>query len=179
MHLMTFLSAWCSVVASSAIYFMKIPIIYPQKWQWAAMLIFIGLSGFTAQVHCCPCSLILAAGSCSQTLLTMGYQRETATRGSMGQYVQFLFAEVLEYVFFATVPSILSFIGAVIIMTSATYAIMCLVLISVSSLSNLPSSSQGRNHRGNPRRSVSESGTLSLQKATCCILNCWTGRLNL
>lgn len=31
-------------------YFMSIPIVYPQRWEWAAMLIFIGLSGFLAQV---------------------------------------------------------------------------------------------------------------------------------
>ncbi|KAG0704051.1 hypothetical protein DFH29DRAFT_398203 [Suillus ampliporus] len=107
MHLMTFFSVWCTIVASSAMYFMEIPIVYPHKWQWAAMLIFIGLSGFLAQ-----------------TLTTIGYQRETAARGSMGQYVQLLFAGVLEYVFFGTVPSTLSLIGAAIIMTSAIYVII-------------------------------------------------------
>jgi drug/metabolite transporter (DMT)-like permease len=107
MHLMMFFSAWCTIVASAAMYFMKIPIIYPHKWQWAAMLIFIGLSGFFAQ-----------------TLTTIGYQRETAARGSMGQYVQLLFAGVLEYVFFGTVPSTLSLIGATIIMISAIYVIV-------------------------------------------------------
>jgi hypothetical protein len=104
---MMFFSAWCTIVASAAMYFMKIPIIYPHKWQWAAMLIFIGLSGFFAQ-----------------TLTTIGYQRETAARGSMGQYVQLLFAGVLEYVFFGTVPSTLSLIGATIIMISAIYVIV-------------------------------------------------------
>ncbi|KAG2098078.1 hypothetical protein BD769DRAFT_1677694 [Suillus cothurnatus] len=96
MHLMMFFSAWCTIVASAAMYFMKIPIVYPHKWQWAAMLIFIGLSGFFAQ----------------------------AARGSMGQYVQLLFAGVLEYVFFGTVPSTLSLIGATIIMISAIYVIV-------------------------------------------------------
>ncbi|KAG1744997.1 uncharacterized protein EDB91DRAFT_1050229 [Suillus paluster] len=107
MHLMTFFSVWCTIVASSAMYFMNIPIVYPHKWQWAAMLIFIGLSGFFAQ-----------------TLTTIGYQRETAARGSMGQYVQLLFAGVLEYVLFGTVPSTLSLIGAAIIMASAIYVIV-------------------------------------------------------
>ncbi|KAG1865002.1 hypothetical protein DFJ58DRAFT_771948 [Suillus subalutaceus] len=107
MHLMMFFSAWCTIVASSAMYFMMIPIVYPHNWKWAAMLIFIGLSGFFAQ-----------------TLTTIGYQRETAARGSMGQYVQLLFAGVLEYVFFGTVPSTLSLIGAAIIMTSAIYVIV-------------------------------------------------------
>ncbi|OAX35819.1 DUF6-domain-containing protein [Rhizopogon vinicolor AM-OR11-026] len=106
MHLMTFFSVWCTIVASSAMYFWHIPIVYPQKWQWAAMLIFIGLSGFFAQ-----------------TLTTMGYQRETAARGSMGQYIQLLFAGILEYIFFGTIPSTLSLIGAAIIMTSAIYVI--------------------------------------------------------
>lgn len=107
MHLMMFFSAWCTIVASAAMYFMKIPIVYPHNWQWAAMLIFIGLSGFFAQ-----------------TLTTIGYQRETAARGSMGQYVQLLFAGVLEYIFFGTVPSTLSLVGAAIIMTSAIYVIV-------------------------------------------------------
>ncbi|OJA11336.1 hypothetical protein AZE42_04935 [Rhizopogon vesiculosus] len=106
MHLMTFFSVWCTIVASSAMYFWDIPIVYPQQWQWAAMLIFIGLSGFFAQ-----------------TLTTMGYQRETAARGSMGQYIQLLFAGILEYIFFGTVPSTLSLIGAAIIMASAIYVI--------------------------------------------------------
>ncbi|KAG2044134.1 hypothetical protein BDR03DRAFT_1087480 [Suillus americanus] len=107
MHLMMFFSAWCTIVASAAMYFMDIPIVYPHNWKWAAMLVFIGFSGFFAQ-----------------TLTTIGYQRETAARGSMGQYVQLLFAGVLEYVFFGTVPSTLSLIGAAIIMTSAIYVII-------------------------------------------------------
>ncbi|KAG2354928.1 hypothetical protein BDR07DRAFT_1474234 [Suillus spraguei] len=107
MHLMMFFSVWCTFVSSAAMYFMKIPIVYPHNWQWAAMLIFIGLSGFFAQ-----------------TLTTIGYQRETAARGSMGQYVQLLFAGVLEYVFFGTIPSTLSLIGSAIIMTSAIYVIV-------------------------------------------------------
>ncbi|KAG1893373.1 uncharacterized protein F5891DRAFT_1066972 [Suillus fuscotomentosus] len=107
MHLMMFFSTWCTIVASAAMYFMKIPIVYPHNWKWAAMLIFIGLSGFFAQ-----------------TLTTIGYQHETAARGSMGQYVQLLFAGVLEYVIFGTVPSALSLIGAAIIMASAIYVII-------------------------------------------------------
>ncbi|KAG1869173.1 hypothetical protein C8R48DRAFT_110719 [Suillus tomentosus] len=107
MHLMMFFSTWCTIVASAAMYFMKIPIVYPHNWKWNAMLIFIGLSGFFAQ-----------------TLTTIGYQHETAARGSMGQYVQLLFAGVLEYVIFGTVPSALSLIGAAIIMTSAIYVII-------------------------------------------------------
>jgi hypothetical protein len=35
-------------------YFLGIPIVYPQEWQWTAMLIFIGLTGFFAQVGCFP-----------------------------------------------------------------------------------------------------------------------------
>lgn len=42
----------------------------------------------------------------------------------MGQYVQLLFAGVLEYVIFGTVPSALSLIGAAIIMASAIYVIV-------------------------------------------------------
>ena len=54
----------------------------------------------------------------------MGLQRETAARGSMGVYLQVIFAGILERIFFKTVPSLLSMVGAVIIMASAIYVVV-------------------------------------------------------
>jgi hypothetical protein len=68
----------------------------------------------------------------------MGYQRETAARGSMGQYVQLLFAGILEYAFFGTVPSTLSLIGAAIIMTSAIYVMVRFTVKPISCILNIP-----------------------------------------
>ncbi|KIJ67189.1 hypothetical protein HYDPIDRAFT_84810 [Hydnomerulius pinastri MD-312] len=107
MHSMTFFSLWCVIVATSAMVFLKVPIVYPTHWQWAAMLLMIGIFGFIAQ-----------------TFTTMGLQRETAARGSMGVYLQVIFAGILERIFFKTVPSLLSMVGAVIIMASAIYVVV-------------------------------------------------------
>lgn len=108
----------------------------------------------------------------------MGYQRETAARGSMGQYMQLLFAGTLEYIFFDTVPSTLSIIGAAIIMASAIYVIVRFVVKSISYISNLSSSFLNITRRRNLKRLGLESQTLPLRKASC-ILTRRTGRLDL
>jgi drug/metabolite transporter (DMT)-like permease len=59
-----------------------------------------------------------------QTLLTLGLQRETVSRGSTGVYFQMLFAVVLERLILGVVPSLLSVLGAAIIMSSA----LCVVV---------------------------------------------------
>jgi len=63
-------------------------------------------------------------GFVAQTLLTMGLQRETASRGATGMYAQALFAVVLEGLFFGVIPSLLSVVGAAIIMSSALYVVL-------------------------------------------------------
>ncbi|RXW20827.1 hypothetical protein EST38_g5016 [Candolleomyces aberdarensis] len=78
--------------------------IIPTKVEWLSMLLMIGLFGFFAQI-----------------LLTMGLQRETASRGSMAIYTQIVFATIFERIFFNTVPSPLSVIGTVLIIFSAIY----------------------------------------------------------
>ncbi|KAF9242862.1 hypothetical protein BU15DRAFT_72512 [Melanogaster broomeanus] len=107
MHSITYFSLWCIVVSSTSMVVMKIPVVYPTNWQWAAMLLMVGVFGFS-----------------SQTLLTMGLQRETAARGSMTIYVQVVYAVILEGVFFGTLPSLFSIIGAAIIIASAIYVIL-------------------------------------------------------
>lgn len=107
MHVMTFFSLWCTVMASLGMVVFNIPVVYPRSWQWSLLLLMVGVFGFVAQ-----------------TLLTLGLQRETVSRGSTGVYVQMLFAVVLERLIFGVVPSLLSVLGATIIMSSA----LCVVL---------------------------------------------------
>ncbi|OJA18256.1 hypothetical protein AZE42_13185 [Rhizopogon vesiculosus] len=107
MHVMTFFSLWSTIMASVGMVVFKIPVVYPRSWMWSLLLILIGVFGFTAQ-----------------TLLTMGLQRETVSRGATGMYVQALFAVVLEGLFFGIIPSLLSVLGAAIIISSAIYVVL-------------------------------------------------------
>jgi drug/metabolite transporter (DMT)-like permease len=107
MHVMTFFSLWCTIIASLGMVVFNIPVVYPRSWRWSLLLFMVGVYGFAAQ-----------------TLLTLGLQRETVSRGSTGVYFQMLFAVVLERLILGVVPSLLSVLGAAIIMSSA----LCVVL---------------------------------------------------
>lgn len=102
MHVMTFFSLWCTVMASLGMVVFGIPVVYPNSWKWSLILLMVGVFGFVAQI-----------------LLTLGLQRETVSRGSTGVYFQMLFAVVLERIIFGVTPSLLSVLGAAIIMSSA------------------------------------------------------------
>jgi drug/metabolite transporter (DMT)-like permease len=54
----------------------------------------------------------------------MGLQRETVSRGVTGMYAQVLFVVVLERLLFGIIPSLLSVLGAAIIMSSALYVVV-------------------------------------------------------
>jgi len=54
----------------------------------------------------------------------MGLQRETVSRGATAMYTQVLYAVVLEGIFFGVIPSLLSVLGAAIIMSSAIYVVV-------------------------------------------------------
>ncbi|KAG1748173.1 hypothetical protein EDB19DRAFT_1905225 [Suillus lakei] len=107
MHVMTFFSLWCTIMSSLGMVVFNIPVVYPRSWKWALLLLMVGVFGFVAQ-----------------TLLTLGLQRETASRGSTGVYIQILFAVVLERLIFGVAPSLLSVLGAAIIMSSALYVVL-------------------------------------------------------
>ncbi|KIJ58327.1 hypothetical protein HYDPIDRAFT_37927 [Hydnomerulius pinastri MD-312] len=107
MHVMTFFSFWCVVVGAATMMVIDEPVVFPMTWQWIVLLLVIGLLGVAAQI-----------------LLTMGLQRETATRSAMGSYCQLLFAAVLQFVVFGTVPSLSSLAGAAIIMAAAAYSVL-------------------------------------------------------
>jgi drug/metabolite transporter (DMT)-like permease len=76
--------------------------------------------------------LLPAVGICgfiAQSLLTMGLQRETAGRGAVGLYTQILFAVVLQWAVFGTLPRGWSVVGMIIVVGSALY-----VAVGVSSI---------------------------------------------
>ncbi|KAG2113494.1 integral membrane protein DUF6 [Suillus discolor] len=107
MHVMTFFSLWCTIMASLGMVIFDIPVVYPRSWRWSLLLLMVGVFGFLAQI-----------------LLTLGLQRETVSRGSTGVYIQMLFSVVLDRLIFGVVPSLLSVLGAMIIVSSA----LCVVL---------------------------------------------------
>ncbi|KAI6012206.1 hypothetical protein EDC04DRAFT_2761529 [Pisolithus marmoratus] len=107
MHSMAYFSLWCVIVSTIGLFLSGEPIVYPTQWQWSVLLLLVGVFGFVAQI-----------------CLTMGLQRETAARGTMGIYLQVIFADVLDVFFFKTVPSLLSFLGTGTIMICAIYIVL-------------------------------------------------------
>ncbi|OJA11334.1 hypothetical protein AZE42_04936 [Rhizopogon vesiculosus] len=67
MHVMTFFSLWSTIMAPVGMVVFQIPVVYPRPWTRSLLLILIGIFAFVAQ-----------------TLLTMGLQRETVSRGATG-----------------------------------------------------------------------------------------------
>ncbi|XP_006457167.1 hypothetical protein AGABI2DRAFT_154525 [Agaricus bisporus var. bisporus H97] len=104
LHSLVSFSTYCVVVAAIGMLVTKSQFIVPNRLVWLAMLVMIGLFGFAAQI-----------------LLTMGLARETASRGSLAIYTQIVFATILERIFFHVVPSVLSVVGTLTIITCAMY----------------------------------------------------------
>ncbi|KAF8308542.1 hypothetical protein DL93DRAFT_2086719 [Clavulina sp. PMI_390] len=100
----SYFSACCVVVAVVGSLITREPWVIPTDPMWALGLFGIGISGFIGQA-----------------LLTMGLQLETASRGSIGLYIQIIYSVVLERIFLHHEPTVLSIIGTCIIMTSAIY----------------------------------------------------------
>jgi hypothetical protein len=70
-------------------------------------------------------------------LLTMGLQRETASRGTLAVYSKIIFATMLERILFHTLPAYLSVVGTLMIVISALYIAVCsFPLCTMSSLTN-------------------------------------------
>lgn len=90
---------------------LRIPVVIPEKPLFAVLLLVIGIFGFITQVT-----------------LTMGLQRETASRGSLALYTQILFAAVAERFIFHATPSYLSILGITIIITCALYVVVSRIL---------------------------------------------------
>ncbi|KAJ7119539.1 hypothetical protein C8R44DRAFT_788358 [Mycena epipterygia] len=104
LHLLAFFSLQSVIAASIIMAVLREPVVIPTRLAWLGLLVVIGILGFGAQI-----------------LLTMGFQRETAGRAGMALYTQIIFASVLERIFFHTTPTFLSFLGTLVIMSSAIY----------------------------------------------------------
>ncbi|KAN0135178.1 hypothetical protein V8E53_007069 [Lactarius tabidus] len=104
LHFMMYFSSQCVLACTLGMILFKQPLVIPTRTSWLVMLFLIGIFGFV-----------------SQTLLTMGLQRETAGRGTLAIYSSIVFAVVFEFIVFRTTPSALSIIGTLIIVSSAIY----------------------------------------------------------
>jgi len=104
LHLMVFFSSTCVMGSTIGMVIFKISPVIPTDTLWFVLLLLIGVLGLMGQ-----------------TLLTMGLQRETASRGVLAIYTQVVFVIVLEFIAFHTMPSALSIVGTLIIMSSAIY----------------------------------------------------------
>ncbi|KIL58810.1 hypothetical protein M378DRAFT_15276 [Amanita muscaria Koide BX008] len=104
LHNTTYLAMLSVAATTISMVVMKTSIIVPSKWSAAGLLVFVGIFGMI-----------------SQTLMTMGYQREAIGRASMGMYSGMIFALILGKVVFGTVPGVISFAGTAMILGSALY----------------------------------------------------------
>jgi len=94
----------CVLGSASGMIFFKVPIVIPTQTFGLVMLFLHTIFGIFAQV-----------------LLTLGFQYETAGRGSLALYTSIIFALVFEFTLFHTMPSPLSIIGILMILSSAIY----------------------------------------------------------
>jgi drug/metabolite transporter (DMT)-like permease len=106
MHSLTSFSSQC-VIASSLL-----SLFLPSAPRWTTP---------TSPMHLLLFLLIGIMGFVAQALMTLGYQRETAGRGSMGIYAQIVFAAFWDRVVFHAEVKLLSVIGTVLILGSALY----------------------------------------------------------
>jgi len=104
LHSLNFFSMYSVIVSTTLMIVQRVPIVIPSSPKFLLFLILIGVFGFFAQV-----------------LLVMGFQIETASRGTMAVYTLILFSGVLEQIVLHTKPAGLSVVGAVIIISSAVY----------------------------------------------------------
>jgi len=97
-------------------------IVIPTRLEWLSLLAVIGILGFLAQVNGFEANhFVTLRANDIQILLTMGLQRETASRGSLAVYSKIVFATMLERILFHTLPAYLSVVGTLMILVSALY----------------------------------------------------------
>ncbi|KAH9974986.1 hypothetical protein BGW80DRAFT_1444588 [Lactifluus volemus] len=104
LHSLSSLSSQCVLISTIAMMVLKISPVISTRALWLVMLLLISIFGLTGQIF-----------------LTMGLQRETASRGSLASYISIVFAAMFEFVVFHTTPSALSIAGTAVIMSSAIY----------------------------------------------------------
>ncbi|KAF8225183.1 hypothetical protein L208DRAFT_1368476 [Tricholoma matsutake] len=106
LHAMVSYCTQSVIVGSIMMLIMAEPVVIPTNWEWSALLFGTAIGGI-----------------CAQTLLTVGFVYETAGRGALGIYSQMMFAMMLQWIFFHSLPSTLSFIGSFIIITSTLFVV--------------------------------------------------------
>ena len=126
---------WCCFVSIVGMIILQVPIIMPRSFTFVILMLGIGVFGFVGQL-----------------LLTMGLQRETASRGSLGLYVQILFAAIAERWIFHATPSYLSLLGTCIILSCAVYIAVRTFLFQVTPSANAANSSTNQNRQRSRRR---------------------------
>ncbi|KAI0667473.1 hypothetical protein C8Q78DRAFT_1140466 [Trametes maxima] len=104
MHNLAAFALVCIVAGPIAMLVSRTPVLITSDILTVVLVLAVSLCGFGAQIT-----------------MTTGLQRETAGRGTLAIYVQVVFAMLFERIFFHTVPSFLSLLGTIIILSSAVY----------------------------------------------------------
>ncbi|KAG7442191.1 drug/metabolite transporter superfamily [Guyanagaster necrorhizus] len=106
-------SLQCVIAASIGMVVTGTPIVIPTQLKWGILFAILVLTGFVGQVF-----------------LVMGFQRETAGRGTTALYTQIVFATIIERIFFDYTPNTWSAIGITVIMLAAIYVAVRVIEIS-------------------------------------------------
>ncbi|KAJ3747844.1 integral membrane protein DUF6 [Lentinula detonsa] len=107
LHSMVAFSGYSVIVSAIGLAITHTPIVVPTSPIWLLLLLEIGVFGF-----------------CAQIFLTLGLQRETASRGTLAIYTLIVFTSLLDRIFFHSVPSLLSVLGTLIIVGSALWVVV-------------------------------------------------------
>ncbi|KAJ3813036.1 integral membrane protein DUF6 [Lentinula aff. lateritia] len=107
LHSMVAFSGYSVIVSAIGLAVTHTPVVIPTSLIWLLLLLEIGVFGF-----------------CAQIFLTLGLQRETASRGTLAIYTLIVFTSLLDRIFFHSAPSLLSVLGTLIIVGSALWVIV-------------------------------------------------------
>ncbi|KAG9047128.1 hypothetical protein FS837_002959 [Tulasnella sp. UAMH 9824] len=116
MHSIIYFTSWCLIISTLSPVLSNIIPGIPEAskvvWLWPDFeqlmgIIGIGILGFIGQV-----------------LLTMGFQKEAAGRGTLALYLAIVFSLISERIFFHHQPGVLSLFGIAIILSSAIYVVL-------------------------------------------------------
>ncbi|KAJ3756037.1 integral membrane protein DUF6 [Lentinula raphanica] len=107
LHSMVAFSGYSVIVSAIGLAITHTPVVVPTSPIWLLLLLEIGVFGF-----------------CAQIFLTLGLQRETASRGTLAIYTLIVFTSLLDRIFFHSAPSLLSVLGTLIIVGSALWVVI-------------------------------------------------------
>ncbi|KAJ3891143.1 integral membrane protein DUF6 [Lentinula edodes] len=112
LHSMVAFSGYSVIVSAIGLAVTHTPVVIPTSPIWLLLLLEIGVFGFDFVLR----SIII--------FLTLGLQRETASRGTLAIYTLIVFTSLLDRIFFHSAPSLLSVLGTLIIVGSALWVIV-------------------------------------------------------